>query len=115
MAAWSAGAAVVYASEGFHPVRALRAASEEGATAIHGVPAHFVAELEVLRQVRQAQKDGGHWPQELADKGISSHEKWQFQLRTGFTSGSTVPIELMRAIMDKDLLGATEQTVVYGE
>lgn len=120
----------MYAAEGFHPTRALRAAAEEGATALHGVPAHFVAELDVLRRVRQARKElestlkdtavasgagscnsATAWPTDL---DVLPTEDWHFKLRTGFTSGSTVPIEQMRAIMDDELLGATEQTVVYG-
>jgi acyl-CoA synthetase (AMP-forming)/AMP-acid ligase II len=112
LAAWSAGAAILYASEGFDPVRALRASSEEKATAIHGVPAHFIAELDILRQVKAAQKSG-NWDQVLK-LGVRQDENWSFHLRTGFTSGSTVPIELMRSIMDNNLLGAKEQTSVYG-
>jgi acyl-CoA synthetase (AMP-forming)/AMP-acid ligase II len=114
LAAWSRGSCILYPSEGFQPVRTLRAASQEKATAIHGVPAHFIAELDILRRVREAEKDE-KWDEELTEKyGISSKERWQFCLRTGFTSGSTVPIELMHAIMDDNLLGAKEQTVVYG-
>lgn len=110
LAAWSCGAGLLYPSEGFHALRALRAASEEGATAIHGVPAHFIAELELLRRIRTAQKHGNN--DELSKLGVARSEQFHFQLRTGFTSGSTVPIELMHSIMD--LLGAKEQTVVYG-
>jgi acyl-CoA synthetase (AMP-forming)/AMP-acid ligase II len=112
LAAWSAGSAILYAAEGFDPVRALRASSEEKATALHGVPAHFVAELGVLKQLKAAQRTGD-WYQVLS-QGIRQDEDWQFNLRTGFTSGSTVPIELMRSIMDPNLLGAQEQTSVYG-
>ncbi|UZJ56785.1 hypothetical protein CBS101457_006105 [Exobasidium rhododendri] len=111
LAAFSHGSAILFPSEGFDPVRALRAASEEKATAIHGVPAHFIAELSALRQLKQAQKSGD-WSE--VEGNITKGEEWKFNLRTGFTSGSTVPIELMRAIMDDDLLGAKEQTVVYG-
>lgn len=114
LAAWSRGSCILYPSEGFQPVRTLRAASQEKATAIHGVPAHFIAELDILRRVREAEKEG-KWDEELTQKyGIEPEEKWKFCLRTGFTSGSTVPIELMHAIMDDNLLGAKEQTVVYG-
>lgn len=114
LATWSAGACILYPAEGFNAVRALRAASEEGATAIHGVPAHFIAELDVLRRVRAAERSGT-WDRDLSQTlGIDQSERWTFNLRTGFTSGSTVPIELMHAIMDPTLLGAKEQTVVYG-
>lgn len=114
LAAWSRGACILYPSEGFQPVRTLRAASQEKATAIHGVPAHFIAELDILRRVREAEKEE-IWDKELTEKyGIDQGERWKFCLRTGFTSGSTVPIELMHAIMDDNLLGAKEQTVVYG-
>lgn len=102
----------MFPSEGFDPVRALRASSEEKATALHGVPAHFVAELDVLKQVKAAQKTG-NWEQVLR-LGVKQNEEWTFCLRTGFTSGSTVPIELMRSIMDPSLLGSQEQTSVYG-
>ena len=112
LAAWSCGAAILYSAEGFDPVRALRAASEDKATAIHGVPAHFIAELAVLRQVLQARKTG-KWDN-VERLGVRRDEAWDFVLRTGFTSGSTVPIELMHAIMDDNLLGAKEQTTVYG-
>lgn len=114
LAAWSLGSCILYPSEGFQSVRTLRAASQESATAIHGVPAHFIAELDILRRVREAQKNS-EWDEELTQKyGIDPKEDWQFKLRTGFTSGSTVPIELMHALMDDNLLGAKEQTVVYG-
>lgn len=112
LAAWSCGSAILYTSEGFDPVRALRGSSEEKATALHGVPAHFIAELGILRQVKSAQETG-HWDQ-VMKFGVKKDEDWSFNLRTGFTSGSTVPIELMRAIMDDNLLGAKEQTSVYG-
>lgn len=112
LAAWSCGSAILYTSEGFDPVRALRGSSEEKATAIHGVPAHFIAELDILRQQKLAQETG-QWDQ-VMKLGVKKHEEWAFHLKTGFTSGSTVPIELMRAIMDDTLLGAKEQTSVYG-
>ena len=96
--------AVVYSAEGFDPVRALRSVSEERCTAIHGVPAHFIAELEVL----DACKRGEGLPQ-----GVRPGEKFDLtSLRTGLASGSTVPIELMHRIMHT--IGSREHTVVYG-
>lgn len=106
------GASVVYAAEGFDPVRALRATSEERCTALHGVPTHFISELEVLDQIQAHASSPSSVP---LPPGARSGETFDFTpLRTGLTSGSTVPIELMHRIMDPRKLGAKEQTVVYG-
>jgi acyl-CoA synthetase (AMP-forming)/AMP-acid ligase II len=86
---------------------------------IHGVPAHFIAELEVLDDMALAARSssstggdaGAHKPRLPA--GVEPGEKFDLtSLRTGLTSGSTVPIELMHKIMHT--LGSKEQTVVYG-
>ncbi|KDN37912.1 acetyl-CoA synthetase-like protein [Tilletiaria anomala UBC 951] len=115
LAAWSHGASVVYSAEGFDPVRALRAASEERCTAINGVPAHFISELEVLDDMALAAtaSSTGQGQTACLPKGIEQGESFDLSsLRTGLTSGSTVPIELMHRIMHT--IGSREQTVAYG-
>ena len=113
LAAWTHGASVVYAAEGFDPVRTLRSASQEKCTAIHGVPTHFISELEVLEEVQEHLADPENHP---LPNGVLPGEKFDLSsLRTGLTSGSTVPIELMKRIMDPAKMGAADQTVVYGQ
>ncbi|KAJ1018100.1 hypothetical protein NDA16_004967 [Ustilago loliicola] len=112
LAAWTHGASVVYAAEGFDPLRALRAVSEERCTAMHGVPTHFIAELELLDSAREYSEDPSRYP---LPKGMLEGETFDFSsLRTGLTSGSTVPIALMEALVSPGKLGLREQTVVYG-
>jgi len=106
-ASWTHGSSVVYASEGFDPLRTLRATSQEGSTALHGVPSMFVSQLEVLDAVRDHEKDSSKFQ---IPKGVKEGEKFEFKLRTGLTSGSTVPIELQKRIIS--VFGAEEQTVV---
>ncbi|CEH18723.1 Long chain fatty acid acyl-CoA ligase [Ceraceosorus bombacis] len=117
LAAWSRGAGVLYASEGFSPARALRSAARENATAIHGVPSHFVSELELLRRAKQAsvmsESEQAKACSGLRKDGVRKGEVWSFgSLRTGFMSGSTIPVELMRSCIEE--LGAGKLTVVYG-
>ncbi|SPO41579.1 related to Long-chain-fatty-acid--CoA ligase [Pseudozyma flocculosa] len=113
LAAWTHGASVVYAAEGFDPIRTLRAASQERCTALHGVPTHFITELEALQDVQDHVRDPEAYP---LPKGVNEGESFTFpNLRTGLTSGSTVPIELMKQIMDPHKFGAKAQTVVYGQ
>ncbi|SJX65406.1 related to Long-chain-fatty-acid--CoA ligase [Sporisorium reilianum f. sp. reilianum] len=112
LAAWTHGASVVYAAEGFDPLRSLRAVSEERCTAMHGVPTHFIAELELLESIREHAEDPTHHP---LPQGVRQGEAFDFSsLRTGLTSGSTVPIALMQALVSPGKLGLREQTVVYG-
>lgn len=106
-AAWSHGSSVVYPSEGFDPLRTLRATSEEKSTALHGVPSMFVSQLEILDGISNHQKDPQSFP---LPNGVREGEKFEFNLRTGLTSGSTVPIELQKRIIS--VFGAKEQTVV---
>src|SRR5699024_6096045 len=68
------GATMIYPAAGFDAETTLRAASEEKATGLYGVPTMFIAELELQRQ---QQFD------------LSS-------LRTGIMAGTTCPIEVMR-------------------
>src|SRR5699024_4613490 len=68
------GATMIYPAAGFDAETTLRAAAEEKATGLYGVPTMFIAELELQRQ---QQFD------------LSS-------LRTGIMAGTTCPIEVMR-------------------
>lgn len=112
LAAWTHGASVVYAAEGFDPLRSLRAVSEERCTAMHGVPTHFIAELELLESIREHAEDPSRYP---LPKGVHEGEAFDFSsLRTGLTSGSTVPIALMQSLVSPGKLGLRDQTVVYG-
>ncbi|EST08670.1 AMP-binding enzyme C-terminal domain protein [Kalmanozyma brasiliensis GHG001] len=112
LAAWTHGASIVYAAEGFDPLRSLRAVSEERCTAMHGVPTHFIAELDLLDSARDHQRDPERYP---LPTGMLPGETFDFSsLRTGLTSGSTVPIALMQALVDPDLMHLGSQTVVYG-
>ncbi|HVY89662.1 MAG TPA: AMP-binding protein [Hyphomonadaceae bacterium] len=73
------GATMVYASEGFEPLAVLETVQAERATALHGVPTMFIAELE--------------------------HPKFDTfdlnSLRTGIMAGSPCPIEVMRKVNDR--------------
>ena len=83
LAAWTHGASVVYAAEGFDPLRSLRAVSEERCTAMHGVPTHFIAELELLDSAREHAQDPSRYP---LPKGMLQGETFDFSsLRTGLT------------------------------
>lgn len=83
LAAWTHGASVVYAAEGFDPLRSLRAVSEERCTAMHGVPTHFIAELELLASAREHAEDPSRYP---LPKGMLQGETFDFSsLRTGLT------------------------------
>ncbi|GAC98393.1 hypothetical protein PHSY_005987 [Pseudozyma hubeiensis SY62] len=101
LAAWTHGASVVYAAEGFDPLRSLRAVSEERCTAMHGVPTHFISELELLESAREHAQDPARHP---LPQGMQEGETFDFSsLRTGLTSGSTVPIALMEALVSPDV------------
>ncbi len=83
LAAWTHGASVVYAAEGFDPLRSLRAVSEERCTAMHGVPTHFIAELDILDSAREHAEDPERHP---LPKGMLPGETFDFSsLRTGLT------------------------------
>ncbi|KII91201.1 hypothetical protein PLICRDRAFT_173092 [Plicaturopsis crispa FD-325 SS-3] len=95
LAAWSHGACIVYPSPVFNPKAIVDAVVQERCTALHGVPTHF---LGVLREVENRRSEG-----EAVDTR---------QLRTGIAAGSSVPIELMRQIIDK--LNLRDLTNAYG-
>lgn len=91
LAAWTHGASIVYAAEGFDPLRSLRAVSEEQCTAMHGVPTHFIAELELLESARDHAGDPSRFP---LPKGMIEGETFDFStLRTGLTRYESVRFE----------------------
>ncbi|KAI0264677.1 acetyl-CoA synthetase-like protein [Gloeopeniophorella convolvens] len=95
LAAWTRGAAVVYASEIYDPRAIVDAVLQERCTALHGVPTHF---LGVLTEIEERQQAG---------------EKLDFsRLRTGIAAGSPVPIELMKQLIAK--MNLRELTNAYG-
>lgn len=86
----SVGATMVPLQE-FHPLEVLRTVEQERCTALHGVPTMFIAEL--------------NHP-DFSSFDLSS-------LRTGIMAGSTCPIEVMKAVVER--MGAREITIVYGQ
>jgi len=84
------GASMVFPSEAFEPLAVLEAVSEEGCTALHGVPTMFIAELE--------------YP------GFESFDL--ANLRTGIMAGAPCPIEVMRNVISK--MNMEEVTICYG-
>jgi fatty-acyl-CoA synthase len=90
LAALTTGAAMIYPSDAFDPALALRAVSEEGCTALYGVPTMFIAMLGLPH---------------LSQTDVSS-------LRTGIMAGSLCPAATMRAVMDR--LNLSEVTIAYG-
>ncbi len=85
------GATMVFPSETFQAVTALRAIADERCTAVYGVPTMFIAMLE--------HEDYPH-------RDLSS-------LRTGIMAGSPCPIELMRRVTGE--MGASQITIGYGQ
>ncbi|KAF9577367.1 Fatty-acid-CoA ligase, partial [Lunasporangiospora selenospora] len=90
LAAMTHGSTIIYPSESYDAEATLRAVSEEGATALHGVPTMFLAELN--------HPNFSHY-------NLST-------LRTGIAAGSPVPIEVMRNVRDK--MNLSELTICYG-
>jgi fatty-acyl-CoA synthase len=84
------GATMIYASEGFEPGEVLKAAHQEKATALFGVPTMFIAELE--------------YP------GFDEFDLRS--LRTGIMAGSPCPIEVMRRVQ-RDM-HMSEMQIAYG-
>jgi fatty-acyl-CoA synthase len=77
LAAITHGAAMIYPSDGFDPVRTLSAVQKYRATALYGVPTMFIAELE---------------SPDFACYDLSS-------LRTGIMAGSPCPVEVMKRVI----------------
>ncbi|MBX0326298.1 AMP-binding protein [Oscillochloris sp. ZM17-4] len=84
------GATMIYPSEGFEPLAVLRAAQEERATSLYGVPTMFIAELE---------------HPEFASFDLSS-------LRTGVMAGSPCPVEVMKRVQSQ--MNMREVEICYG-
>ena len=90
MACVAFGATMMFPSDGFDPLTVLSMAEEEKATAIHGVPTMFIAELE---------------HPEFARFDLSS-------LRTGLMAGSPCPIEVMKQVIER--MNMREVEIAYG-
>ncbi|KAF9945211.1 Fatty-acid-CoA ligase, partial [Mortierella alpina] len=90
LAAMTHGAGIIYPSQSFDAEATLRAVSEEGATALHGVPTMLLEEM--------------NHPN-FAKYNLST-------LRTGIAAGSPVPIEVMKNVQSK--MNLKELTICYG-
>ncbi|CAO3564423.1 unnamed protein product [Mortierella alpina] len=90
LAAMTHGAGIIYPSQSFDAEATLRAVSEEGATALHGVPTMLLEEM--------------NHPN-FAKYNLST-------LRTGIAAGSPVPIEVMKNVQTK--MNLKELTICYG-
>jgi fatty-acyl-CoA synthase len=90
LACVSAGAQMVFPGEAFDPAATLQAVSDEGCTALHGVPTMFIAELALPDFAR-----------------FDLHT-----LRTGIMAGSPCPIETMKAVVAQ--MHMREVTIAYG-
>ncbi len=90
LACVSVGANMVFPGEAFDPRATLEAVSEEGCTALHGVPTMFIAELD--------HPDFAHF--DLS------------RLRTGIMAGSPCPIETMKRVVSQ--MHLAEITIAYG-
>lgn len=91
MAAADTGAAVVLPAPTFDPAATLQAIHTERATAIYGVPAMFIAELQ-----------------------HPEFAKWDLtSLRTGVMAGAPCPIEVMRRVVAD--MHCAEMVVAYGQ
>ena len=84
------GAAIVYPSDGFEPLKVLEAVQAERCTGLHGVPTMFIAELDHPR---------------FAEFDLSS-------LRTGIMAGSPCPIEVMKRVVEQ--MHLSQITIAYG-
>ncbi|TRM59781.1 acetyl-CoA synthetase-like protein, partial [Schizophyllum amplum] len=95
LAAWTHGACIVYPSPLFDPSAIVDAVIQERCTALHGVPTHF---LGVLSEVDRRRSEG-----ERVDLR---------HLRTGIAAGSSIPIDLMRRLIEK--MNLRQLTNAYG-
>ncbi|KAL1700997.1 hypothetical protein EV121DRAFT_282959 [Schizophyllum commune] len=92
---WTHGACIVYPSPVFDPPAIVDAVIEERCTALHGVPTHF---LGVLSEVDKRRHEG--------ERVDLSH------LRTGIAAGSSIPIDLMKRLIEH--MNLRELTNAYG-
>jgi fatty-acyl-CoA synthase len=86
----SKGATIVAPGEGFDPAETLKAVSDEGCTALFGVPTMFVTELALP---------------DFADYDLST-------LRTGCMAGAPCPIEVMKRVQSR--MNMRQVTIAYG-
>jgi fatty-acyl-CoA synthase len=84
------GATIVAPGEGFDPAQTLKAVSDEGCTALFGVPTMFVTELALPN---------------FADYDLST-------LRTGCMAGAPCPIEVMKKVQSR--MNMRHVTIAYG-
>jgi fatty-acyl-CoA synthase len=84
------GTTMIYPSAAFDPLETLRAASQEKATGMYGVPTMFIAMLD-------------HPERQSLDLS---------NLRTGIMAGSTCPIEVMKRVIEQ--LHLKEMQIAYG-
>lgn len=87
------GSSIVFPTEAFDPLAALKAVQDYKGTALYGVATMFLAELELLAN------------------GTVPLEGFE-HLRTGIAAGSSVPAELMRKL--HKILNLDELTICYG-
>ena len=85
------GAAIVLPAPTFSPVATMQAIAQERCTAVYGVPAMFIAELNHM---------------EFPRFDFSS-------LRTGIMAGAPCPIEIMRRVVNE--MHCPEMVVAYGQ
>lgn len=90
MACVAFGAAMLFPNDAFDPSSVLAMAEEEGATAVHGVPTMFIAELE-HPEFRHFKLDS---------------------LRTGLMAGSPCPVEVMKQVIE--LMNMHQVEIAYG-
>mgnify|MGYP001195764789 CR=1 FL=1 len=75
----------------YHPEEVLRTVEKAKCTALHGVPTMFIHEL-----------------------NLPNFEEFDLStLRTGVMAGSTCPVELMKAVINK--MGMKDITICYGQ
>jgi fatty-acyl-CoA synthase len=91
MSALASGAAIIMPNWTFDPRATLQAVQDEGATALYGVPAMFIAEL-----------------------GLADFKSYNLSsLRTGMMAGAPCPVEVMKRVMCE--MRCTELTIGYGQ
>jgi fatty-acyl-CoA synthase len=91
LACVSTGATAIFPSDAFEPLSVLEAVQAERATALHGVPTMFIAELE---------------HPEFDRFDLSS-------LRTGIMAGAPCPVEVMKQVIER--MHMSEVLICYGQ
>jgi len=91
LACIASGATAIFPSDAFEPRQVLEAVEAEGATALHGVPTMFIAELE---------------HPEFKRFDLST-------LRTGIMAGAPCPVEVMKKVINR--MNMAEVLICYGQ